>query len=107
MNEMCWIHLEDPTETGLVGHLPANLHEIADQRLHRTRDSDDDVFTRLESHDTTCAANSPTRCTTSKPTRSGRTASGWSFLLTLRVRVRVTMGPSCHRMRTEVCLCPI
>ena len=33
MNEMRWTHLEDPTETEIVGHLPANLHEIADHRL--------------------------------------------------------------------------
>ncbi len=51
MNETRWIHLEDPTDTELLGHLPANLHEIAHQRLHRTRDFDDDVFARLESHD--------------------------------------------------------
>jgi hypothetical protein len=31
MNETRWIHLADPTKTEVVGHLPANLHEIADQ----------------------------------------------------------------------------
>ena len=51
MNEMCWTHLEDPTETEIVGHLPANLHEIADQRLRLVRDFSDEVFPRLESHD--------------------------------------------------------
>ena len=51
MNEMCWTHLEDPTETEIVGHLPANLHEIAEQRLRLVRDFSDEVFPRLESHD--------------------------------------------------------
>ena len=51
MNEMRWTHLEDPTETEIVGHLPANLHEIAEQRLRLVRDFSDEVFPRLESHD--------------------------------------------------------
>ena len=51
MNEMRWTHLEDPTETEIVGQLPANLHEIAEQRLRLVRDFSDEVFPRLESHD--------------------------------------------------------
>jgi|TARA_B100000315_G_scaffold234148_1_gene247910 magnesium transporter len=46
-----WVHLPDPTNADLARHLPDNLHEVVDQRLHSTRDFYADVFARLESHD--------------------------------------------------------
>lgn len=49
--EMPWIHLLDPTEAELVEHLPPNMHELVDERLRRTRDFLEDVFSRLETHD--------------------------------------------------------
>jgi magnesium transporter len=51
MPETSWVHLQDPTEADLASHLPTNLHEIVDHRLHRTRDFYADIFARLESHD--------------------------------------------------------
>jgi magnesium transporter len=51
MPETSWIHLQDPTPADLAEHLPDNLHEIADQRLHHTRKFTTDIFARLESHE--------------------------------------------------------
>ena len=51
MAKPIWIHLTDPDNAELQDYLPRDLHEIASQRLHRTREFDEDIFARLESHD--------------------------------------------------------
>ena len=51
MTQTSWVHLHNPATNDLAEHLPENLHEIVDQRLHRTMDFHADIFARLESHD--------------------------------------------------------
>jgi magnesium transporter len=51
MAEPIWVHLVDPDNSELENYLPSDLHEIASQRLDRTREFHEDIFARLESHD--------------------------------------------------------
>ena len=51
MSDLTWNDFADPTGDQLQSVLPANLHPIADNRLRLIRSFSDEVFPRLESHD--------------------------------------------------------
>ena len=51
MSDLTWNDFADPTDDQLQSVLPADLHPIADNRLRLIRSFSDEVFPRLESHD--------------------------------------------------------
>ncbi len=51
MSDLTWNDLADPTGDQLQSVLPGDLHPIADNRLRLIRGFSDEVFPRLESHD--------------------------------------------------------
>ena len=51
MSDLIWNDFKDPTEDQFQSVLPADLHPIADNRLRLMRGFSDEVFPRLESHD--------------------------------------------------------
>ena len=51
MSDLIWNDLADPTGAQLQSVLPGDLHPIADNRLRLIRGFSDEVFPRLESHD--------------------------------------------------------
>ena len=51
MSDLTWNDFADPTGDQLQSVLPEDLHPIADKRLRLIRSFSDEVFPRLESHD--------------------------------------------------------
>lgn len=51
MSDLIWNDFADPTDDQLQSVLPEGLHPIAGNRLRLVRDFSDEVFPRLESHD--------------------------------------------------------
>ena len=51
MSDLTWNDLTDPTGDQLQSALPGDLHPIADNRLRLIRGFSEEVFPRLESHD--------------------------------------------------------